>query len=188
MLIRVAMLIMVIMYRNEQHESEYKEILAAVKGGPNEKRLASQFIAKFFCKFPEHADSAIEALLDLCEDEDVAIRKQAIRDLPTICKESTDFVAKITDILTQLLVTEDTSELQIVNSSLVTLYKLFPKGFLSGIFSQIESGEEVTRERAVKFLATKLKLLPEESWSRELEEFLVQETRKVCSLFLHDFH
>ena len=154
----------------------------AVKGGPNEKRLASQFIAKFFNKFPEHADTAMEALLDLCEDEDVQIRKQAIRDLPTICKESTDHVAKITDILTQLLVTEDPSELLLVNASLLTLYKLSPKGFLTGLFSQIESGEEVTRERAVKFLTTKLRTLPEESWTRELEEFLVQEIRKVCLL------
>jgi hypothetical protein len=56
-----------------QHEAEYLEILTAVKGSSKEKRLASQFIARFFKYFPALADQAIEAQLDLCEDEDVAV-------------------------------------------------------------------------------------------------------------------
>lgn len=56
-----------------QHEAEYLEILTAVKGSSKEKRLASQFIARFFKHFPALADQAIEAQLDLCEDEDVAV-------------------------------------------------------------------------------------------------------------------
>ena len=95
-----------------QHEQEYKDILGAVKGSANEKRLASQFISKFFGKFTKFANEAFDALLDLIEDEDINIRKQAIRDLPTICKDSKQFVPKTTDILTQLLVAEDASELQ----------------------------------------------------------------------------
>lgn len=49
------------------------EILAAVKGSGKEKRLASQFIAKFFTSFPNLSDQAIEAQFDLCEDDDVAV-------------------------------------------------------------------------------------------------------------------
>lgn len=97
-----------------QHEQEYKDILGAVKGSANEKRLASQFISKFFGKFTKFANEAFDALLDLIEDEDINIRKQAIRDLPTICKDSKQFVPKTTDILTQLLVAEDSSELQVL--------------------------------------------------------------------------
>ena len=48
-------------------------ILDGVKGGPKEKRLAAQFIPKFFSSFPELADAAINAQLDLCEDEDVSV-------------------------------------------------------------------------------------------------------------------
>ena len=48
-------------------------ILDGVKGGPKEKRLAAQFIPKFFSSFPELADVAINAQLDLCEDEDVSV-------------------------------------------------------------------------------------------------------------------
>lgn len=56
-----------------QHEKEYLEILTAVRGSAKEKRLASQFIARFFKHFPALADRAIEAQLDLCEDEDGAV-------------------------------------------------------------------------------------------------------------------
>jgi hypothetical protein len=62
-----------ILFCNFQHEAEYLEILTAVKGSSKEKRLASQFIARFFKHFPTLADQAIEAQLDLCEDEDVAV-------------------------------------------------------------------------------------------------------------------
>ena len=116
-------------------------------------------------------------MLDLIEDEDINIRKQAIKDLPTICKESKQFVAKTTDILTQLLVSEDPTELQIVTVSLVALYKLEPKGFLEGLFAQITNGEESTRDRAVQFLANKFRVLPEESMTREVEDVLLKQVR-----------
>lgn len=45
-------------------------ILAAVKGTQAEKRLASQFITRFFKFFPKLQENAIDAMLDLCEDED----------------------------------------------------------------------------------------------------------------------
>lgn len=162
-----------------QHQQEYKDILNAVKGSSGEKRLASQCISKFFAKFPSFAQEAFDALLDLCEDEDVNIRKQAIRDLSNLCKESKDYVPKVTDSLTQLLLAEDPSELQIVNASLVTLLRLDPKGFISGIFGQIENGDELIRERAIAFLSAKIKTIPEGSWTRELEELLVQHVRKT---------
>lgn len=63
-----------------QHEKEYLEILTAVKGSPKEKRLASQFIARFFKHFPKLADQAIDAHLDLCEDEDLAVSFMHILD------------------------------------------------------------------------------------------------------------
>lgn len=56
-----------------QHKDAYQVILDGVKGGPKEKRLAAQFIPKFFSSFPELADAAINAQLDLCEDEDVSV-------------------------------------------------------------------------------------------------------------------
>lgn len=56
-----------------QHKDSYQVILDGVKGGAKEKRLAAQFIPKFFSSFPDMADAAINAQLDLCEDEDVSV-------------------------------------------------------------------------------------------------------------------
>ena len=58
---------------NLQHEKEFTYIIGAVKGGPGEKRLASQFIARFFKYFPGLAPQAINAMFDLCEDDDVNV-------------------------------------------------------------------------------------------------------------------
>jgi len=43
------------------------------KGNTSVKRLSAQFIARFFKHFPEEAENAINALLDLCEDDDVDV-------------------------------------------------------------------------------------------------------------------
>ncbi|CAN8027341.1 unnamed protein product [Ixodes persulcatus] len=161
------------------HEKEYLEILDSVKGTPSEKRLASQFIARFFKSFPHLAEKAIDAQLDLCEDADVAIRKQAIKDLPSFCKDSKEYVAKIADVLAQLLLTEDNTELLVIHHSLVTLVKLDTKGTLGGVFSQIVAGEDLVRERAIKFLCAKLPLLSAEVLTKELEVYLFQECCKV---------
>lgn len=62
------------MFVSLQHVKEYEDILKAVKGSSKEKRLASQFIGKFFKHFPDLSDAAIDAQLDLCEDDDMQVR------------------------------------------------------------------------------------------------------------------
>lgn len=55
-------------------------------------------------------------------------------------------------------------------------------GTLGGLFSQILQGEEdIVRERAIKFLSTKLKTLPEEVLTKEVEELILTESKKVCT-------
>lgn len=65
------------------------------------------------------------------------IRKQAIKDLPSLCKDSKHYTQKIADILAQLLQAEDTTELAVVHNSLMSLLKLDPKGCLGGVYSQV---------------------------------------------------
>uniref|UniRef100_A0AAQ5ZDK9 Apoptosis inhibitor 5 n=1 Tax=Amphiprion ocellaris TaxID=80972 RepID=A0AAQ5ZDK9_AMPOC len=160
-----------------QHKDAYQVILDGVKGGPKEKRLAAQFIPKFFSSFPELADAAINAQLDLCEDEDVSIRRQAIKELPRFA--TGENILRVADILTQLLQTDDTAEFNQVNASLISIFKMDAKGTLGGLFSQILQGEDIVRERAIKFLSTKLKSLPEDVMTKEVEEYVFAETKKV---------
>ncbi|XP_010118544.1 PREDICTED: apoptosis inhibitor 5, partial [Chlamydotis macqueenii] len=159
------------------HKDAYQAILDGVKGGAKEKRLAAQFIPKFFKHFPELADSAINAQLDLCEDEDVSIRRQAIKELPQFA--TGDNLPRVADILTQLLQSDDSAEFNLVNNALLSIFKMDAKGTLGGLFSQILQGEDIVRERAIKFLSTKLKTLPEEVMTKEVEEFILTESKKV---------
>ena len=78
-----------------QHEHHYKTLLLGVKGDNSTKKLASQFISRFFAKYPNLSNQALDAILDLCEDDDVDIRKQAIKDLPTLSRDVKEFLPKI---------------------------------------------------------------------------------------------
>uniref|UniRef100_A0AAY4AYF5 Apoptosis inhibitor 5 n=1 Tax=Denticeps clupeoides TaxID=299321 RepID=A0AAY4AYF5_9TELE len=149
------------------HKDAYQVILDGVKGGPKEKRLAAQFIPKFFSSFPDLSDAAINAQLDLCEDEDVSIRRQAIKELPRFA--AGENLPRVADILTQLLQTGRISK---------TFY-IISVCTLGGLFSQILQGEDIVRERAIKFLSTKLKTMPEDVLTKEVEEYIFTETKKV---------
>lgn len=111
------------------------EIVEATKGSDKEKRLASTFIPKFFKFFPNLTEKAIEAALDLCEDEDIQIRRLAIKELPNLCKDSKEHVSRISDILAQLLIVEDQNEYLQVQNSLQQLFKYDAKDALAGIVS-----------------------------------------------------
>lgn len=56
-----------------QHEDSYQVIINSVKGDAPQKKLACQFIPRFFKDFPKLAEQAIDAQLDLCEDEDAVV-------------------------------------------------------------------------------------------------------------------
>lgn len=162
-----------------EHETEYSEIIGAVKGSVNDKKLASQFITRFFKHFPPLMDQAIEALFDLCEDEDVSVRKQAIKDLPSLCNENNEYTSKVTDILGQLLQTDDTTELTVVQSSLMTLFKHDIKGALKGIFNLIEISNTPVREKCLKFLVPKIKMLGRDIMTKEMEEYTIEQCKKI---------
>ena len=83
-----------------QHKDAYQVILDGVKGGPKEKRLAAQFIPKFFSSFPELADAAINAQLDLCEDEDVSVSGfQSLKTVSVLNAHGPDNNSQMYDLL-----------------------------------------------------------------------------------------
>lgn len=79
----------------------------------------------------------------------------------------------------QLLETDDSAEFNLVNNALLSIFKMDGKGTLVSLFSQILQGEDIVRERAIKFLSTKLKTLPDEVITKEVEELLLTESKPV---------
>lgn len=57
-------------------------------------------------------------------------------------------------------------------------------GTLSGFFSQIINGDDGTRERCIKFLATKLKAIGHDVITKEPEDLLIGECKKVLQVKL----
>lgn len=131
------------------------------------------------------------------------IRKQAIKDLPVLCKESKEYLTKIADILAQLLQADDPQELLTAQNSLLSLFKIDAKGnifkqygqfinylydylflnlligALTGIFSQMQSNEEVVRERSMKFISNKVMGLGKDIIKRDVEDLIIAECKKV---------
>ena len=58
------------------------------------------------------------------------IRKQAIKDLPSLCRMCPEHTTQIGEALSQLLVSDDASELSVIQSSLVSLFTINAKGQL----------------------------------------------------------
>ncbi|XP_060568151.1 apoptosis inhibitor 5-like [Ruditapes philippinarum] len=162
-----------------EHEEEFLYIISAVKGGPGEKRLASQFVTRFFKYFPKLAYQAINALFDLCEDDDINIRKQAIKDLPTLCKVNAEHVPKIAEALTQLLQCDDPLELGLIHCALNQLFTINAKSVLNGIFTQIHGDDDRVRDNAIKFLFINLRKLPEDTLNKECQDYITDECKKV---------
>lgn len=163
-----------------KHVDIYLKIVESTKKGAKEKQLASQFITRFIKYFPKETSTiALDAIFDLCEDEDVNIRKQAVKDLSAIAREIPEHLSRIADILTQLLQTDDQHESVIVQNSLLAVLKQNAKISLKEIFNQITTTEvEEVRKRAIKFLVAKVPQL-ETILNRDIEEFIVKSTKQV---------
>lgn len=161
------------------HEDCYDTILKGVVGNQSAKRLSAQFISRFFKYFKHKVDDSLNAIMDLCEDEDISIRRAAIKEIPNICKSDLVQVPRLADVLVQLTQTDDNNELSTVTTALVSLFEMNAKGTLKGLFSQINQSEDIIRERAIAFLCNKLKTFSDAIMTKEVEEYVLSETTRV---------
>ena len=56
-----------------QYEKEFSEVIQAMKGSANEKKLAARIISQFCQHFAKFFKEAIDAMIELCSDNDVAV-------------------------------------------------------------------------------------------------------------------
>eukprot|EP00475_Leptophrys_vorax_P030691 TRINITY_DN4616_c0_g1_i1.p1 TRINITY_DN4616_c0_g1~~TRINITY_DN4616_c0_g1_i1.p1 ORF type:complete len:543 (-),score=58.06 TRINITY_DN4616_c0_g1_i1:8-1636(-) len=138
-----------------QNESDYLAVIGAATAGRQEKLFAAQQIPRFFKFFPQLSAEGINAQLDLCEDDDIAIRLPAIRGLPFLCKDTPEHLPKIADVLGQLLIGEE-PEHGVVQNSLMQVLRQDPKGSLAAIFKHVESSEDKLRENVLAFIRDKV--------------------------------
>ncbi|XP_021846027.1 apoptosis inhibitor 5-like protein API5 [Spinacia oleracea] len=172
-----------------ENVKDYEGIIKAAKGSSKAKQLAAQLIPRFFKYFPNLSSSAVDAHLDLCEEEDLGVRVQAIRGLPLFCKDTPEYVSKIVDILAQLLMAEENVERDAVQKALMSLLRQDVKASLSALFKHIESIEESTdeniREKVLAFIRDKVfplkaeLLKPQEQMERHITDLVKKSLRDV---------
>ncbi|RUS28188.1 apoptosis inhibitory protein 5-domain-containing protein, partial [Jimgerdemannia flammicorona] len=163
-------------------QDAYVTLIGLAHGSSGAKRLVAQFIPKFFTHFPTLYEKALDALLDLCEDEELVIRTVTIKNLPSLVKNSRDLLLKITDVLTQLLQAEDSEELNTVRQALLAVIRLDPKGSIMMIFGSSLKQKDL-REKTLEFLAADLMPLRGELFAKNdgLEKLFAEEIKKVLN-------
>ncbi|KZV43237.1 apoptosis inhibitor 5-like [Dorcoceras hygrometricum] len=174
---------------------DYEGIIAAANGSVKAKQLAAQMIPKFFKFFPDLSEQALDQHLYLCEDEELGVRVQAIRGLPFFCKDTPENLAKIVDILGQLLIAGDNVERDAVHKALMLLLRQDVKTSLTTLFKHIGSMDdrsaedlstwETIREKVLCFIRDKVfplkaeLLKPQDEMERHVANLVKQEPTRL---------
>ncbi|KAG9159503.1 hypothetical protein Leryth_022753 [Lithospermum erythrorhizon] len=179
-----------------QLRSDYEGIMEAAHGSVKAKQLAAQLIPKYFKHFPQLAEKALDQHLYLCEDEELAVRVQAIRGLHLFCKDTPEHLSKIVDILGQLLITVENVERDAVNKALMVLLRQDVKISLTALFKHVgsnddRSAEDLTwesiREKVLCFIRDKVfplkseLLRPQEEMERHITNLVKQNIQDVTA-------
>ncbi|GAB2231355.1 hypothetical protein Droror1_Dr00010361 [Drosera rotundifolia] len=177
-----------------QNVEDYKGVIRAAKGSIKAKQLAAQLIPRFFKFFPELSDEAVYAHLDLCEEEELGVRVQAIRGLPLFCKDNPEYVAKIVDILAQLLMADENVERDAVQKALMSLLRQDVGESLSALFKHVscqvsvdEGPEDTIRDMVLAFIKDKVfplkaeLLKPQEQMERHITNLIKKSLQDVTS-------
>ncbi|KAF5474487.1 hypothetical protein F2P56_006381 [Juglans regia] len=173
-----------------QNVKDYQGIIDTAKSSIKAKQLAAQFIPRFFKFFPTLSGPAIDTHLDLIEEEELGVRVQAIRGLPLFCKDTPEHIAKIVDILVQLLASEEFVERDAVHKALMSLLTQDVKASLTALFKHIgsvdePSTDEVIREKVLTFIRDKVfpikaeLLKPQEEMERHITDLIKKSLEDV---------
>ncbi|KAG2683883.1 hypothetical protein I3760_10G054400 [Carya illinoinensis] len=173
-----------------QNVKEYQGIIDTAKSSIKAKQLAAQFIPRFFKFFPTLSGPAIDTHLDLIEEEELGVRVQAIRGLPLFCKDTPEHIAKIVDILVQLLASEEFVERDAVHKALMSLLTQDVKASLTALFKHIgsvdePSTDEIIREKVLSFIRDKVfpikaeLLKPREDMERHITDLIKKSLEDV---------
>ncbi|KAI9437549.1 apoptosis inhibitory protein 5-domain-containing protein, partial [Lactarius indigo] len=129
------------------------------------RRMAASNIAKFFKAFPDLEEDAINAVYDLCEDQDPNIRIEGYKAIVQMSEEQPRWLERNVDVLVELLQSgARTGGGRVMKMALVQHLQLDPKVTLGVLCDQIvppddpiEDEDKTIRERlcalVVVFLA-----------------------------------
>lgn len=107
-----------------------------------------------------------------------------MKALPSLCKDAKEFTSKVGDILAQLLQLEDPQEYNVACNALLQLMNDDPVTTVKCIYKHINNtgNINIVREKCIKFITTKIKTLDKALYTTELEDVIIQETKKAIQV------
>ncbi|KAG9316828.1 apoptosis inhibitory protein 5-domain-containing protein [Chiua virens] len=132
---------------------------------PSLKSYAAGHIHVFFNDFPDLEEDAINAVYDLCEDQDSKVRMEGYHAVTKVSSVQHKWVKRNADVLVQLLQSDEPEEVAVVKAALLEHLDMDPPITLGVLCDQIvppgenpDDDERQTRERlrslVLSFLAT----------------------------------
>ncbi|KAG7098253.1 hypothetical protein E1B28_000215 [Marasmius oreades] len=101
------------------------------------KIFAARNMAELFQNFPDLEEEAINAIYDLCEDQDSQVRIEGYTTLSTLSKVENKWVKRNADVLVQLLQSDEPNEVNVVRKALVEHLQMDPRVTLGVFCDQI---------------------------------------------------
>ncbi|KAH8116616.1 hypothetical protein DFH11DRAFT_1221980 [Phellopilus nigrolimitatus] len=82
------------------------------------KKLVTEKVKEYFVDFPDLQDEAINAVYDLCEDQDQEIRIAGYSAITSVSRVDRNWLLRNADVLVQLLQSDDDREVTVVKRAL----------------------------------------------------------------------
>ncbi|KAH6913837.1 hypothetical protein BKA70DRAFT_1259612 [Coprinopsis sp. MPI-PUGE-AT-0042] len=94
---------------------------------PEDKIQAARSIHLYFTDFSDLEEQVIDAIYDLCEDQSLSVRLEGYRAISRISKADSKFIRRNTDVLFQLLQSDDPAEVEVVKQALFDHIAMAPR-------------------------------------------------------------
>ncbi|KAJ7354533.1 hypothetical protein DFH08DRAFT_855179 [Mycena albidolilacea] len=138
------------------------------------KILAAKHIPDLFNDFPDQEEAAINAVYDLCEDQEKSVRKEGYGAITAVSKVANKWVKRNTDVLLQLLQSDEPDEVTVVKQALIAHLDFDPRVTLGVLCDQILPAEESMVDPDELYMRDRLRTLVLAFLTGEAKEAIVE--------------
>ncbi|KIJ39419.1 hypothetical protein M422DRAFT_781003 [Sphaerobolus stellatus SS14] len=110
------------------------------------KIFAAQHLNIYFKEFPELEEDVIDCVYDICEDQDSQVRIEGYKAIVSLSSESRKWTRRNTDVLVQLLQSDEPVELKQIKDSLIAHIKLDPPATIGVLCDHCSLDADLTAE------------------------------------------
>ncbi|KAJ7141110.1 hypothetical protein C8R44DRAFT_692909 [Mycena epipterygia] len=141
---------------------------------PPLKILAAKNIPDLFNDFPDEEEAAINAVYDLCEDQSPIVRKAGYDAITAVSRAANKWVKRNTDVLLQLLQSDEPDEVVVVKQALIAHLNLDPRVTLGVLCDQIMPAVEATADPDEIYMRDRLRTLVLAFLTGEAKQVIVE--------------